>query len=260
MPRERLSTLILFVSGLISISLACAASQPAPTPTSTAKPTTTQTAVPTATQTPRPSPTPRPTFTPNLSATQRAEALSAEVQAYFDKGYLTTTEGQFTELDDFSYDWAHLGGYQPFLFADSVDDFFLSARFRWDSALQNSNTSGCGFVFGMQPNDEHYAVFLDRLKVVFLITDYTLGFSKPVSPSRGTGTVRFDYPAEANFTLIVRDSYAYVLVDEVVVAEYTLAQSRAAQGGIGLTVLSGTNKDYGTHCEMTNLHLWRPNE
>jgi hypothetical protein len=29
-------------------------------------------------------------------------------------------------------------------------------------------------------------------------------------------------------------------------------------GDIGLSTLSGTNKDYGTRCEMTNIHTWTP--
>lgn len=90
------------------------------------------------------------------------------------------------------------------------------------------------------------------------MTDNALGFSRPVGTTRGTGRVKFNLPAEADFTLIVKDAYAYVLVDGEVVGEYTLAQSRSLRGNLGLTVLSGTNKDYGTRCEMTNLHLWIP--
>jgi len=262
MDRQPLHTFMSFVFVLISVSLACATSQAAPTPTSTAKPraTATATQAPTATRTPRPSPTPRPTQTPNLVATERAEELNARVQDYFDKGYLATTEGRLRELDDFSYDWAQLGWYRPFPIQDSVGDFFLSAHFQWDSAFKNSDISGCGFIFGVQPNNDHYAVFLDRQKVFFLITDNRVGFSKPVSPTRGNGIVKFDYPAEADFTLIVKGAYAYVLVNGEVSAEYTLAQSRSSESGIGLTVLSGTNKDYGTRCEMTNLQLWLPED
>lgn len=262
MYSKSLHSLIAFVFVMFSGSIACAALQPVPTPTSTPEPTLTATAVPTATptQTPRPSPTPRPTRTPNLAATARAEELNAEVQAYFEKGYLTTTQGRFRELDDFSFDWAQLGWYRRFPVQDSVGDFFLSAHFKWNSAFKNSNISGCGFVFGIQPNDDHYAVFLDRQKVLFLITDNRAGFSRPASPTRGTGIVKFDYPAEADFTLIVKGAYAYVLVNGEVSAEYTLAQSRSAEGGVGLTVLSGTNRDYGTRCEMTNLHLWLPSD
>jgi len=193
-----------------------------------------------------------------LAATERAEELNAEVQDFFGKGYLSTAEGRFRELDDFSFDWAQLGWYKPFPIQNGVSDFYLSGHFKWNSAFKNSDISGCGFIFGIQENNDHYAIFLDRQKVLFLITDSRVGFSRIVGPTRGTGVVKFDYPAEADFSLIVKGAYAYVLVDGEVAAEYTLAQSRSSKGGLGLTVLSGTNKDYGTRCEMTNLHLWLP--
>jgi hypothetical protein len=258
MQRKIPNPFTFFVFVLILVSLACATTQPIPTSTPQPTRTAIKTAIPSATQTPRPSPTLRPTRTPNLAATERVEELNAEAKAYYDKGYLATVDGKFTELDDFSYDWAQLGWYNWLPLKDSADDFFLSGHFKWDSAFKNSDISGCGFIFDLQPNRDHYAVFLDRMKVFFLITDHTLGFSKPVSPTRGTGRVKFDYPAQADFALIVKGAYAYVLVDNEVVGEYTLAQSRSLNGGLGLTVLSGTNKDYGTHCEMTNLHLWVP--
>jgi len=186
------------------------------------------------------------------------EELIDEVQTYYEKGYLATTDGRFTKLEDFSYDWAYLGGYQPLVFVVSASDFFLSAHFKWDSALRNSDTSGCGFIFGRQPNDDHYAVFLDRAKVDFRISANR--HSTRVKPIHGTGQVKFDYPAEADFALVVKGAYAYVLVNGEVIGEYPLAQSRPLRGDVGLTVLSGTNKDYGTHCEMTDLHLWIPND
>jgi len=256
MQFKKLNPIISYISALILISLACGTAQPAPT--STSEPTATHTAVPT--NTPRPSPTPRPTQTPYLEATQRAEELNAEVQAYVDKGYLKTNDGNVIELEDFSYDWAQLGWYNWLPLGEEASEFFLSAHFKWDSAFQNSDISGCGFIFSLQENDDHYAVFLDRSKVFFLITDRARGFSSPVSPTRGTGIVNFDYPAEADFTLIVKDHSAYVLVDGEVVGDYTLAQSRPLHGNLGLTVLSGTNRDYGTRCEMTDLHLWVPEE
>jgi hypothetical protein len=254
----KLNRSILFILVLIPVSLACAALQPAPTSTPTPQPTSTLTATPT--NTPRPSPTFRPTRTPDSTATQHVEALNAEIRTYYEKGYLTQIGGHVTEYDDFSYDWAQLGWYNWLPINVSASDFFLSAHFKWMSAIEGANISGCGFIFGLQPNSDHYAVFLDRTKVLFVITDHILGYSKPISPTRGTAQVSFDYPAEADFTLIVKGTYAYVLVNGAVVGEYTLAQSRLAYGSLGLTVLSGTNKDYGTHCEMTGLRLWIPNE
>jgi hypothetical protein len=249
---------LLAVVVLILISLACTTLQPVPTSTHTPEPALTLTATPT--NTPRPSPTLRPTRTPDIAATQHIEALNEEIHTYYGKGFLTQIGGHLTEFDDFSYDWAQLGWYNWLPIRESASDFFLSAHFKWKSAIEGANVSGCGFIFGLQPNNDHYAVFLDRTKVFFVMTDHTLGYSKPISPTRGTGRVNFQYPAEADFTLIVKGAYAYVLVNGEVVGEYTLSESRLAHGSLGLTVLSGTNKDYGTHCEMTGLRLWIPNE
>jgi hypothetical protein len=258
MQRRTLNPFLSLILLLILVSVACStsAAPPTPAPTRTLEPTATNTIEPT--NTPRPSPTPRPTKTPNLAATQRSEELNAEVQTYFEQGYLATTEGRFREFEDFSYDWAQLGWYQWLPLPEKASDFFLSAHFEWSSAYQSADTSGCGFIFAIQENEDHYAVFLDRAKVLFLMTDRALGFSKPVGTTRGTGIVKFGNPAEADFTLIVKGAYAYVLVDGEVLGEYSLAQSRSMRGNIGLTVLSGTNRDYGTRCEMTNLRLWIP--
>ena len=97
--------------------------------------------------------------------------------------------------------------------------------------------------------------------MLFVETEY---YYSPVGTTRGTGRVNFDNPfdkpGEADFTLIVNGTYAYVLVNNEVIGEYTLSQSKILHGKLGLAVLSGTNKDFGTRCEMTNLHLWIPSE
>jgi hypothetical protein len=184
------------------------------------------------------------------------DELQAEVETYFDAGYINTTEGSIEELEDFTYSWAYLGYYDKFPVGIEATDFFISGHFKWSSAYQNADISGCGYVFSLQEDDDHYAIFLDRSKVLFAITSDHHG--KIVSPTRGTGYVKFGNPAEADFTVIVSNNYVYALVDGAVVGEYTLAQSRSLTGDIALTVLSGTNKDYGTRCEMTNLHVWTP--
>lgn len=258
MKKQNISLRSLLIFLFILISIACATTQPIPT--GVPEPTFTSTPAPTATNTPRPSPTPRPTWTPDVAATQHVEELFAEVQQYYENGYLSTTDGTFAELDDFRYDWSDLGRYRLFSLPVSASDFFLSAHFKWHSALENSDTAGCGFIFGLQPNDDHYAVFLDRTKVYFRISNPALGYSSNVEPARVIGKVQFDYPAEANFTLIIRGEHAYVLVNGELVSEYTLVTGRPLRGNLGLSVLSGTNKDYGTRCEMTNLHLWIPND
>ena len=240
---------------------ACGASAPIATSTLPATVTSTATPTLTATATVIPTKTPKPTATPNLAATQRSEELKDEVQEYYDKGFLSTTDGDFLELNNFSIEWAQLGWYDWRPLVYSANDFYMSAHFKWKSAYQSADISGCGFAFGIQPNGDQYAVFLDRTKVLFVETGY---YYSPIGTTRGTGLVNldnpFDHPAEADFTLIVNDAYAYVLVDGEVVGEYTLSQSKILKGKVGLALLSGTNKDFGTRREMTNLHLWIPNQ
>lgn len=246
-----------FILILVFVSMACSSAVAEPTAipeTDTPSPTATDTATPTST--PRPSHTPRPTKTPNLAATEKYEAFNEETQNYFDLGYLATTDGKVEEVDDFYYEWAQLGWYRWLPLGEKVSDFYLSAHFAWESAYQNADESGCGIAFAIQDDGEHYSVFLDRTRVIFLDADRSYSYSRYVGTTRGTGRVKFAMPAEADFTLIVKGAYAYVLVDGEMVGEYTLSQSRSLRGDIGLSVLSGTNKDYGTKCEMTNMRLW----
>lgn len=251
---------LLFLSLALVVS-ACSTAAPAPTLTDTPQPTATETLVPTATM--KPTRTPRPTSTPNMTATQKAEDFQAEVQSYFDQGYLPSTEGSMEEYGEYSQSFAQLDWYSWESLGVSKADFLLSGHFKWWSAYRSASESGCGFAFAIQEDGSHYVVFLDRSRIVFLDYDTSYGtYSRYVGLTRGTGKVKFDnpfdHPVEADFTLIVNDTTAYVLVDEELIGQYTLAESRILRGDVGLTVLSGTNKDFGTRCTMTNLHLWTP--
>jgi hypothetical protein len=246
--------ILAFVLSACSMSVVQPTSTPAPT--DTPQPTATITLTPT--NTPRPSPTLRPTKTPNLAATERIEGFNAEAQSYFDQGYLTTADGKFNEYDDFEVEWAQLNWFRRWDLDQTASDFYMSAHFKWSSAFQNADISGCGFIFAATEDNLYYAVFLDRTQVLFL-TKNANGI-RELGKTRGVGTVRFDNPAEADFTLIVKGAYAYALVDGEVIGEYTLSQSKPLRGTLGLTVLSGTNKDYGTRCEMTDIRVWTPNE
>lgn len=257
----RSNPFLLFIFILSLTAYACAGAVAAePTATSTPNPTATETLIPTATSTA--TSTPRPTRTPNLAATQRAEDILAEAQKFVDLGYLSSATGDFEEYDDFREEWAQLGWYQRWHFNEQAQNFFLSAHLKWSSAYRNADVSGCGFVFAAQENGDHYAVFLDRAQVLFLYADLAAGFSRRVGLTSGAGRVKFDNPAdqpvEADFTLVVNDTLAYVLVDDELIGKYTLSQSKNLNGTLGLTLLSGTNKDFGTRCEMTDIHAFFP--
>ena len=269
MQPQKLSPVLMFVFVLILALSACSTSAAEPASTSTPKLTATNTLVPTVT--PRPSFTPRPTRTPDLTATQHAEELSAESQAYFDRwnaetqkyydlGYLTTTEGTNKKFADFMEEWAQLRWYRSWVYEDQAKDFYVSAHFKWSSAYRNADPSGCGIVFAVQENYDKYSVFLDRNGVLFYIFEESYGYYRPVGITRGTGLVKFenpfDKPVEADFTLIVSDAYAHVLVNGELIGEYTLSENKLVQGGFGPAILSGTNKDFGTRCEITDFRTW----
>jgi hypothetical protein len=259
MKTPKLIHLVSWLLILVIASLACnatAAPQPPTTVPDTNTPAPTATNAATATNTPRPSPTLKPTQTPNLAATQKYQDFNAEAQKYFDMGYLSTTDGQFHEVDDFKVDWAQLNWFKWWPINQRASDFYMRAHLKWSSAYQNADTSGCGFIFALTKDSLYYAVFLDRSKVLFLTKTGNGVRSQGVT--RGNARVKFGNPAEADLTLIVNGLTAYVLVDDEFVGQYTLSQSKAITGDIALTVLSGTNKDYGTRCEMTNIHVFTP--
>lgn len=263
-PQKR-AALVCLVFVLSRVQFSCSLVQ-SEAPTSTPRPGATKTHDPTRMFTP--TPTRRPTRTPNFASIEPVEDNNARVQEYFELGYLETTEGRFFQYSNFKQEWAQLGWYSTWPLSTGpttlVEDFFISARFKWSSAYRNADESGCGIVFASQENGGHYAVFLDRRKIIFLDKDSSDYFAHYVGLTRGSGVVNFnssaDQPIEANFTLIVTNAYAYVLVNEKLIGEYTLSQSKILKGAIGVSLLSGTNKDFGTRCEMTNINTWIPNE
>ena len=246
-----------FITVPILVSLACSVlSTPEPIIVLSNTPAPTLTAILIPTETPTPTDTPRPTATPNVAATQDREDRQAEVLKYNELGYLDSTEGRFREYDDFGVEWAQINWYQWQLLPDTASEFYLRAHFEWSSASDSPDVSGCGFVFGVQDNADHYAVFLDKSQVLHVISNGN--GTQPMGVTRGSGGVDIDEPAEADFTLIVNDGSSFILVDDRLIGEYTLSRSQPLHGRLGLTVLSGTNKDYGTRCKMTDLHAWIP--
>ncbi len=255
MKRKFLPQYILASAALAVAILACSVGAPAPTatpipPTETSIPTDTPTA------TPLPTNTPKPTATPNVAATQKAEDFQALLQRFVDKGYFESAEGTAKEMDDFKMDWAQINYYKWFTMSkETYGNFVFSGHFKWSSASATPDISGCGVGFGMQENGDHYAVILDKARILFLMGRGSRSYS--VGVTRGSGRTNFGNPAEADFALGVNGQKAYVLLNDAFV-EYTLSADQTSAGRFAYTILSGTNRDYGTRCEMTNVMFWTP--
>lgn len=261
--------ILIFLLVLSVLAPSCSSRVSQPLPIDTPKPTSTITHTPTIT--PIPSFTPLATRTPNLAATQHRAATQTanfasleewklETQHFYDLGYLPTTNGTYRNYQTHVEEWAQLNWYRYDVYEWGAKDFYMSAHFKWSSAYRNADLSGCGFVFAVQDNYDKYSVFLDRNRILFYIYEQSYGYYLPLGLTRGTDRVQFgnpfDQPVEADFTLVVSDAYARVLVDGELMSEYTLSTNKLVEGGYGPAILSGTNKDFGTRCEMTKIHAW----
>ncbi len=241
-----------FLSMALVIS-ACSSLAPAPTSTATPEPTATQTLTPTIT--PTATATLKPTRTPDLAATQRYDEMYARVQEFREQGYISSAAGAYVELADFVLRMPKINYYSWDNTGKIATNFVFSAHFRWSTATKTPNVSGCGVVFALQEDGEHYfAVFLDKALLRFLQADGS-GVHR-LGKTSGSDVFKYDNPADANFTLVVSENHAYVFVDDFKVIVYTLPQNVLMKGELGLGLRSGTNKDYGTRCEMTDIRVW----
>lgn len=260
--KTNLSKIALFVCLACSLILsACGAGSAAEPPTAsvtdTPAATSTPTLIPTATSTP--TRTPLPTKTPNLAATQQYEDFFAVVQKVQAAGQIPTTEGKYMKLDDFqdevsnklSYAWAETG----------VDarNFIVQADFEWSSAVNTTNLSGCGFVYRIQSDGDHYLIVLDSFSGIKLASSTDRGTYSMGSPANGdTKALNFGTsPYHANFTLVVYDLKSYVYINDHYYGEYKLLDYRITDSGeLAPAVLSATDVGYGTRCTITNTELW----
>jgi hypothetical protein len=247
-------TLVLSCAVLLS-ACAGAPSLPTTTPTTTA----TNTPEPTSTSTSTPTVTPSPTVTPDVAATQQYTDFVSIVQQYYEAGQISTTEGEYVVLDDYeaenasklSYAWTETGVV--------ARNFIVRANFAWSNAIDTVNTSGCGFMFRLQPNQDHYIVILDAYSGVKLASHTDRGTVSMGSPQNGEQTLS-DFgsgPYQATFTLIVNELRAYVYVNDIYFGEYKLLEHRITDAGpLANAILSAASQGYGTRCKMTNVHAW----
>ena len=220
-------------------------------PTDTPMPTEKPTEMPT--KTPTPTKTKPPTKTPNIALTQQFDDFYSLLESFEGRGYVDTSNGEAIILDPFKQDWAQMDWFQWWSLDLFPKDFLYKGHFEWSNASSTPEESACGIVFGIQENGDYYVVFLGTSRILFMMKrGSTL---HEVGKTRGAGRTDFDTPAEAEFVLAVKDQKAYVSVDGEM-TEYTLSVDQTTEGNFAYSLLSGTNKDYGTRCEITDSMIW----
>lgn len=248
---------------LIAVSSGCTGNVQEPTPqppTATVVPTDTPTSVPT--ETPRPTFTPKPTITPDLAATQVQEDALAKVNSYVEAGYLSSADGELFNLEDYYREMAKIG-FLDFNWAgydDLVQNFAYWGDIEWENAgpVGYPNYSGCGVSFRINTdNFDGYTAMLTNERVLLTYCDTSIRRCGEIGKTRGSGRLSLGSPVKATMEFVVNDTQAYALVDGEFIGEYTLFTEKLLDPGYFIySIISGTNKDYGVRCQITNSYLW----
>jgi hypothetical protein len=194
-----------------------------------------------------------------MTATQQYNDFFAVVQKAYDAGQISTMDGEYVELDSYSDEIASKLSYTWTKTGVSAKNFIYQADFMWNSAEKTTNTSGCGLIFRIQSNEDHYLILLDAFSGVKLASSTDVGTYSMGSPTNGDGRVtNFGAgPYEATFTLVVNELKSYVYLNHTYVGEYKLLDYRINESGpIASAVLSATDVGYGTRCTITNGLVW----
>lgn len=256
MKHNRTLTKVFFVLIVALFVLACGAGSlgATATPVLTNTPAATNTPLSTSTLAATDTPLPPPTETPDVVATQKYDDIFSQIQKFADDGLIPGTDGKYIELEDFSETFAQIGFYRSYPIDLELEAFVFVGHVKWETAGSTSDVSGCGILFAQQEDTSDYAVFLDKSRIYF--SSSTPKFYAELGKTRGTGLLSFGDPAEADFSLVVYDNHAYVYVDDKFIGEYTLSRDKQLRGVFGYGIISGTNRDYGTRCEISNARIW----
>jgi hypothetical protein len=186
-------------------------------------------------------------------ATAQAQDLANVVSRLYEEGILEKSSGTYYRMDDFEESWAQIGWYQWWETGLAPVDFVIRAHTGWESASKTPNwfDSGCGFVFREVDENNHYMIFLALDGNVYLkgyldgiYREFGKGYAGTIDHLKG----------DADVMLVVegpRITY-YVNGKKVLAREV----GELDEGKLALTLVSGTNKDYGTRCTISDIEIW----
>lgn len=196
-----------------------------------------------------------PTLRPmRVTETAQAEQASGIVESLFDAGYISTTKGENLPLDRF-FDQVAKINYFYWTYMDyAPSDFVFRADLEWQSASDVANwfNSGCGIVFREDGIGENfYVVFLNLDGTVELMSWQNDVRQEVVNEYYG----RLDIPdGEGELIVTAEGDHIQVFVNSKLVVD--VRDTRHTEGEFALTVISGTNKGFGTRCTFDNITLW----
>lgn len=193
-----------------------------------------------------------------IQATQQATDLFQTIQTLHSEGLLDDPGGTYHRIGDFDESWAQIDWYQWWPTGYAPENFVVRAHTIWESGSPTANwfSSGCGFVFREKDADNHYLIYLALDGNVYL-KGYVSG--KFFELGREYYGKVETLQGEADVMLVASgDRIAYFVNGERVFERSNSALNEA--GDLAITLVSGTNKTFGTRCMVTEIELWELEE
>lgn len=193
------------------------------------------------------------TATAQAKADVQNSGMSAVVEELKQLGVIKNSDGAFHSVDDFSENWAQIGWYQYWYTGLAPTNFVIRAHTEWESASRTADwfSSGCGFVFHEIDVENHYLVYLALDGNVYLKA-YIGGEFVELGKEYAQKVDNMQDDAEVILVVNGSEITYFVNGDQVLQRDNT----QLTGGNLGLTVVSGTNKDFGTRCKMTGIEVW----
>lgn len=186
-------------------------------------------------------------------ATQQAEGIFKEIIMLEQAGDISRTEGTYLQVEDFEESWAQIGWYQWWNTGYAPTDFVIRAHTAWESASRTSDwfNTGCGFVFHAQDENNHYLIYLAMDGYVYM-KGYVDGKFRELGREY-YGKVQ-TVEGEADVLLAVDGAkITYYVNGEKI---FQRENKELPSGDLALTLSSGTNKDFGTRCTISDIEIW----
>lgn len=217
-------------------------------PSSTPEPTD----LPEPTNTPMPTKTQAPTYTP----TPDVFALVEDQIKSYKSSELSTIFTEFTEsgsytLDDLSYTGARQYTLFPKYLDFQPEEFILLSKVKWEhsSAKITASAASCGFMFRNNDTDKSYFAVISadgNTRLINIHDDRWDGVAHQKIRSQ-TFNAQTD---EVDMLLAVLPDRFVMAVDGEIILDQALTWD--STGYFGYSLISGTNRDYGTRCSFSD--------
>ncbi len=254
----------IFLLFTMFISLSCLVSSPVSSPepspiqstptilTTKITKTPMNSATPESTNTPAPTKTKSPTLTPTqdlffIVENQIKTSKSPELINVFNE----YSESIAYTLDDYTFYGAREHTLFPKYMDFQPEEFLIVSKVKWEhtSAKITASAASCGFMFRYNEDDKSYFAVISadgNTRLINIKDEYWRGVAHKMIKSQQFNT----QTDEVELLLAVLPERFVMAVDGEIILDKALVWD--STGYFGYSLISGTNRDYGTRCSFSD--------